>query len=69
MITFGPGDIWAMANMSANCLSVIQCITLTATRCISGIAALAPPTDNSDSVTNRLNSAESGFWLIAASRA
>ena len=41
--------VCAMANMSANCRSLIQCITSTAMRCISGIAALAPPTANSDS--------------------
>src|SRR5262252_3717426 len=34
--------------MSENCLSVIQCRTSTAMRCISGMAALAPPTANSD---------------------
>src|ERR1700751_2027592 len=34
--------------MSANCLAVIQCRTSTAMRCISGMAALAPPTANSD---------------------
>ena len=34
--------------MSANCRSVIQWFTSTAMRCISGIAALAPPTAKSD---------------------
>src|SRR5579859_4925327 len=66
MITFGPGDNCEIANMSANCLLLIQCMTSTATRCISGIAALAPPTASSDSVANSVNSVHSGFWFMAS---
>src|ERR1041385_5493927 len=64
MITFGPGESCEIANMSANCLSLIQCMTLTATRCISGMAALAPPTASSDSTANSENKVQSGFSFM-----
>src|SRR6185312_14887682 len=66
MMTFGPGDNCEIANMSANCLSLIQCMTLTATRCISGMAALAPPTASSDSTAKSENSVHSGFSFMAS---
>ena len=66
MATFGPGDIGEIANMSANCLSVIQRMPSTAMRCISGIAALAPPTANNDSVAKWTNNVVSGLAFIAA---
>jgi len=52
MITFGPGVTWAIAKISVNCCSLIQCSTSTAKRCISGTAELAPPMANSDISAN-----------------
>src|SRR3954470_23135337 len=66
MMTFGPGDNCEIANMSANCLLLIQCMTSTATRCISGMAALAPPTAISDSTANSENSVHSGLSFMTS---
>ena len=60
--TLGPGESWDIANTSANCLSVIQCRTSTATRYISGIAAFAPPTANSDINPNVQTSVKIGLF-------
>ena len=43
-MTFGPGEVWAMAKVSANWGPVNQCNSPTIWRCASGSAAVAPPT-------------------------
>ena len=65
--TFGPGAACASANICEKSTSVIQWWTSTARRWISGMIALAPPIDSSDSTRNWSASSKSTGDITRAS--